>query len=110
MSKAPSPKDLVLETSPTSSSSANVDMERTFSVYKTVLTDRSHCLTEENVVKIMVTHCFYSGAVSILVLLLFWCCFYSGAVSILVLLLFSCCFYSGAASILVLLTASYSIP
>ena len=34
--------------------------ERTSSVYKTVLTDRRHRLTEENVVKIMVTRCFYS--------------------------------------------------
>ena len=30
---------------------ANVDVERTFSVYETVLTDRRHRLTEENVVK-----------------------------------------------------------
>ena len=41
---------------------ANVDVERTFSVYKTVLADRRHRLTEENVVKIMVTHRFYSRA------------------------------------------------
>ena len=40
----------------------NVDVERTFSVYKTVLSDRRHRLTEENVVKIMVTHSFYSRA------------------------------------------------
>ena len=38
------------------------NVERTFSVNKTVLTNRRHCLTEENVVKIMVTHCFYSRA------------------------------------------------
>ena len=41
---------------------ANVDVERTFSVYKTVLTDRHHCLTEENVVKVMATRSFYSHA------------------------------------------------
>ena len=63
MRKAPSPKDLVLETSPTSSSALPpMSTERTFSVYKTVLTDRRHRLTEENVVKILVTHCFYFSA------------------------------------------------
>ena len=41
---------------------ANVDVDRTFSVYKSVLTDTRHRLTEENVVKIMETHCFYSRA------------------------------------------------
>ena len=41
---------------------ANVDVERIFSIYKTLLTDRRHCLTEDNVVKIMETHCFYSPA------------------------------------------------
>ena len=41
---------------------ANVDVERTFSVYKTVLTVRRHRLVEKNVVQIMVTHCFYSRA------------------------------------------------
>ena len=44
------------------SPTANVEVERTFSDYKTVLTDRRHRLTEENVVTIMVAHCSYSPA------------------------------------------------
>lgn len=39
---------------------ANVDVERSFSVYKNVLTDRRQRLTEENLNKIMVTNCFYN--------------------------------------------------
>ena len=38
---------------------ASVDVERSFSVYKQVLTEQRHRLTEENIGKIMVTHCFY---------------------------------------------------
>ena len=39
---------------------ANVDVERNFLVYKTMVTDRYHRFTEEIVGKIMMTHCFYS--------------------------------------------------
>ena len=38
----------------------NVDVERSFSIYKNVLTDRRQTLTTENIAKIMVTHCFYN--------------------------------------------------
>ena len=37
---------------------ASVDVERSFSVYKGVLTDKRHRLTQENIRKIMVTHCY----------------------------------------------------
>ena len=38
----------------------SVDVERSFSLYKTVLTDRRHSLTEENLCKIMDCNYFYS--------------------------------------------------
>lgn len=40
---------------------ASVDVERSFSVYKSVLTDNRHRLTEENINRIMVTHCYYGN-------------------------------------------------
>lgn len=39
---------------------ASVDVERSFSVYKNVLSDRRHSLTKESLSKIMICHCFYS--------------------------------------------------
>lgn len=44
---------------------SNVDVERSFSVFKNVLGDRRLCLTEENINKIMVTHCFYHSLDSV---------------------------------------------
>jgi hypothetical protein len=41
---------------------ANVDVERSFSIYKNVLDDRRQCLTKENLTKIMVTNMFYQRA------------------------------------------------
>lgn len=37
----------------------SVDVERSFSVYKSILSDRRHHLTKENLSKIMICHCFY---------------------------------------------------
>ena len=39
---------------------ASVDVERSFSVYKNILTDRRHQLTEENLSKMIVCNCFYN--------------------------------------------------
>ena len=38
----------------------SVDVERSFSVYKTVLTDQRTSFTEENLSKIMICHCFHN--------------------------------------------------
>ena len=38
----------------------STDVERTFSMYKCILTDRRHSLTQENLSKINVTHCFFN--------------------------------------------------
>ena len=40
----------------------SVDVERSFSTYKLVLTDRRHRLTEENIRRIMVTNCYYNAS------------------------------------------------
>ena len=37
-----------------------VDVERSFSVYKTILTDRRTNFTEENLSKVMICHCFFN--------------------------------------------------
>ena len=38
----------------------SVDVERSFSVYKTILTDRRTNFTEENLSKVMICHCFFN--------------------------------------------------
>ena len=38
----------------------SADVERSFSVYKTVLTDRRHNLTEANLQKMMICNCYYN--------------------------------------------------
>ena len=38
----------------------SVDVERSFSVYKTILTDRRTSFTEENLSKVMICHCFFN--------------------------------------------------
>ena len=38
----------------------SVDVERSFSVYKTILTDRRINFTEENLSKVMICHCFFN--------------------------------------------------
>jgi hypothetical protein len=39
---------------------ASVDVERSFSMYKNILSDRRHSLTEENLSKIMICHYYYN--------------------------------------------------
>lgn len=39
---------------------ASVDVERSFSLYKNVLSDRRQCLTEENLSMILVVQCFFN--------------------------------------------------
>ena len=38
----------------------SADVERSFSVYKTVLTDQRHNLTEANLQKMMICNCYYN--------------------------------------------------
>ena len=38
----------------------SVDVERSFSIYKNILTERRHNLTEENLGKMMVCNCYYN--------------------------------------------------
>jgi len=40
-------------------STVNVDVERSFSTYKNILTDRCQAVTEENISKVIVSHCYY---------------------------------------------------
>ena len=39
---------------------ASVDVERSFSSYKNILTDKRHSLTKESLKKIMICHCYYN--------------------------------------------------
>ncbi len=39
----------------------SVDVERSFSIYKSILTDRRRQLTPSNIRKIIVTNCFYNN-------------------------------------------------
>ena len=39
---------------------ASVDVERSFSSYKNILTDKRHSLTKESPKKIMICHCYYN--------------------------------------------------
>jgi len=39
---------------------ATADVERSFSIYKNVLSDKRHSLTKENLSKIMITNCYYN--------------------------------------------------
>ncbi len=39
---------------------SNVDVERSFSIYKNVLTDHRRSLTKENIKKIMVSSCYFN--------------------------------------------------
>ena len=38
----------------------SVDVEKSFSIYKNILTERRHSLTEENLGKMMVCNCYYN--------------------------------------------------
>ena len=56
MPEGMSPKDIAnFKFCPT----VSVDVERSFSIYKNILTDKRHSLTKENVRKMIVTHCYY---------------------------------------------------
>jgi len=39
---------------------ASMDVERSFSTYKNILTDKRHNLTKGNLKKIMVTNCYFN--------------------------------------------------
>ena len=39
---------------------ASVDVERSFSLYKNILTDKRHSLTKESLKKFMICHCYYN--------------------------------------------------